>query len=61
MEAKVKAASIMKYKGIRDDVIIWMSHLPRIPKPYEVKVTFDELRRNNYLLWTEEGGIRILK
>lgn len=51
----------MKYKGIRDDVIIWMSKLPRIPKPYEIKVTFDDLRRNNYLLWTEEGGIKILK
>lgn len=50
----------MRYRGDRDQAIIWMSKLPRIPKAYEVKVTFDNLRKGNYLFWTETGGMRII-
>jgi hypothetical protein len=56
-----KVASIIRYRGDRDQAILWMSKLPKVPKPYEVKVIFDGLRKSNYLIWTEDGGIRIVK
>lgn len=55
-----KVASIIKYKNDREKAIHWMATLPKRYNPYELKVLLDDVRKGDFLLWTEEGGIKIL-
>lgn len=57
---KEKVAAILKYRGNRDKLIHWLSELPKKSHVRELTDVLEKVRDGKYILWTFEGGVRIL-